>query len=50
MRAALLNLARTELETQGFISSDTRLLLRKHGVTSAALEQYLALTGANTGG
>ena len=48
MKAALLNLARAELDHIGYVSADTRYRLARHGITSVTLEQYLAITtGAN---
>lgn len=44
MRAALLNLARAERETFGYVTTDTRSRLQNHGVTSTQLEQFFAIT------
>lgn len=46
MRAALLSLARAEMDTLGYVSADTRYRLNNHGVTSVELTRYLTLTGA----
>ena len=43
MRTKLLNLAFTERDTLGYITSYTRHLLGVHGVTSVELEQYLSI-------
>lgn len=44
MRAALLSLARAEVNQYGFVTVETRRSLVTCGIDSVALEQYLAVT------
>lgn len=47
MRAALLNLARAEVEQHGHVLDATRQRLLGYGVNAVMLEQYLAIALEN---
>lgn len=47
MTAALLNLARAEVEQHGHVLDETRQRLLSYGVTAAQLEKYLSIVGVN---
>lgn len=47
MKAALLNLARAEMNEHGHVLDATRQRLLSHGVSAVALTKYLTITGAN---
>lgn len=47
MKAQLLNLAWADVQQHGHVPDATRQRLLSHGITSAQLEQYLSIVGAN---